>query len=149
MTDESGPITKNTPSANRTKKHSSKHVRYVLVAIGTVSLALGLIGIILPLLPTTPFLLLSAACYARSSDRFHDALLANRVFGPPIKEWHDYRSVAKKTKIVSIIVVIISFGITIGFVLNASLPRIILSVVALGIIIILLLLPTRKNPNKE
>ncbi len=147
MMDESGSISKDAPSTNRAKKHSSKHVRFILVTIGTVSLALGLIGIILPLLPTTPFLLLTAACYARSSDRFHDALLANRIFGPPIKEWHDYRSVAKKTKIVSIIVVIISFGITIGFVLNAPLPRIILSIVALGLIIILLLLPTRKKPN--
>ncbi len=128
---------------NNTKKHSSKHVRLVLILIGSISLVLGLIGIILPLLPTTPFLLLSAACYARSSDRFYNGLLANRVFGPPIKEWRDYRSVAKKTKVTSIIVIIISFGITIGFVLNNPLPRIILSVVALAFIIILLFLPTR------
>ena len=143
-------MTEEAPSTKRAKKHSSKHVRYVLVAIGTVSLVIGLIGIILPLLPTTPFLLIAAACYARSSDRFYDALLANRIFGPPIKEWHDYRSVAKKTKVVSIIVVIISFGITIGFVLNAPLPRIILSIVALGLIVVLFFLPTRrKKPSTE
>jgi hypothetical protein len=132
-------------SKNNTLKHSSKHVRFVLVVIGTVSLVLGLIGIILPLLPTTPFLLLAAACYARSSDRFYNGLLSNRVFGPPIKEWRDYRSVAKKTKITSIIIIIISFGITILLVLDNPLPKIILSVVALGFIIILLMLPTRSK----
>ena len=130
-------------SKNNTMKHSSKHVRLVLVFIGTVSLVLGLIGIILPLLPTTPFLLLSAACYARSSDRFYNGLLANRVFGPPIKEWRDYRSVAKRTKLTSIIIIIISFGITIVLVLDTPVAKIILSAVALGLIIILLLLPTR------
>ncbi|MBE9532147.1 MAG: YbaN family protein [Proteobacteria bacterium] len=130
---------------NRARKHSSKYVRVLLVIIGTVALALGVIGIILPLLPTTPFLLLATACYARSSDRFYNGLMSNRFFGPPIREWRDYRSVTKKTKTTSIIIVIISFGMTIGFVLVTPLPRIILSVVALGIIIILLLLPSRRR----
>ncbi len=136
-------------SKNNTLKHSSKHVRAVLVLIGTVSLVIGLIGIILPLLPTTPFLLISAACYARSSDRFYNALLSNRVFGPPIKEWRDYRSVTKRTKITSIIIIIISFGITIIFVLNNPTEKIILSIVALGFIILLTLLPTRKKNSPQ
>lgn len=138
------PIEEYVPT-NRAKKHSSKHVRFILVVIGTISLALGIIGIILPLLPTTPFLLLATACYARSSDRFYNGLMSNRVLGPPIKEWRDYRSVTKKTKFTSIIIVVISFGFTIGFVLDKELPRIILTVVAIGIIAILLLLPTRRK----
>lgn len=143
--DETQIIAEKTLSGNRAKKHSSKHVRFILVVIGTISLAIGIVGIILPLLPTTPFLLLATACYARSSDRFYNGLLSNRVFGPPIKEWRDYRSVARKTKFTSIIVVVISFGFTIGFVLDNPLPKIILTVVALGIIAILLLLPTRET----
>jgi hypothetical protein len=143
--DETKTIIEEYTPTNRAKKHSSKHVRFILVAVGTLCLGLGLIGIILPLLPTTPFLLLATACYARSSDRFYNGLMNNRIFGPPIKEWRDYRSVAKRTKFTSIIVVVISFGITIGFVLDKALPKIILTVVALVLIAILLLLPTREK----
>ncbi len=143
--DETETIIEEYVPPTRAKKHSSKHVRVLLVIVGTVALALGLIGIILPLLPTTPFLLLATACYARSSDRFYNGLMSNRLFGPPIREWRDYRSVTKKTKVSSIIIVAISFGTTIGFVLDKPLPRIILTVVALGIIAILLLLPTRRR----
>ena len=143
--DEPETIVKEYTPANRAKKHSSRHVRFILVVIGTIALALGIIGIILPLLPTTPFLLLATACYARSSDRFYNGLMANRVLGPPIKEWRDYRSVTKKTKFSSIIIITISFGVTILFVLANPVPRIILSVVALAFIVILLLLPTRRR----
>jgi uncharacterized membrane protein YbaN (DUF454 family) len=143
--DETERVIEEYVPANRAKKHSSKHVRFILVVIGTISLALGIIGIILPLLPTTPFLLLATACYARSSDRFYNGLLSNRVLGPPIREWRDHRAVTKRTKLTSVIVVVISFGFTIGFVLDKELPKIILTVVALGIIAILLLLPTRRR----
>jgi uncharacterized membrane protein YbaN (DUF454 family) len=136
-------------SKNNTMKHSSKHVRILLVLIGTVSLILGLIGIILPLLPTTPFLLISAACYARSSDRFYNGLLNNRIFGPPIREWRDHRSVTKRTKITSVIIIIISFSITIIFVLKNPTVQIILTVVAIGFVVLLTLLPTRKKNSTQ
>ena len=60
-------------------------LRYLLIVFGTFFLFLGLIGIILPLLPTTPFLLLAAACYARSSKKYHSWLLKNKLFGSYIK----------------------------------------------------------------
>ena len=70
---------------------TSRHwwVRYLLMAVGWVSVVLGVIGIFLPVLPTTPFLLLAAACFARSSPRFYQWLINHRQLGPWIR---DYRS---------------------------------------------------------
>lgn len=63
-------------------------LRWVLVAVGTVSVGLGAVGAILPLLPTTPFLLLAVLCFARSSERMHTWLLAHRWFGPYIVNYY-------------------------------------------------------------
>ncbi len=65
---------------------------------GLISLALGIIGIFLPLLPTTPFVLLSAFCFSRGSQRLHDWLLAHPRLGPPIHEWRDHGAISKKAK---------------------------------------------------
>jgi uncharacterized protein len=66
-----------------------KLVRAVLIATGSLSVGLGVVGIVLPLLPTTPFLLLAAACYLRSSRRLHRWLLGNRVVGGYIRRYLD------------------------------------------------------------
>lgn len=60
-----------------------------LLSLGLLSLVLGIIGIFLPLLPTTPFLLLSAFCFARSSVRFHNWLMKHPVLSPPLRDWQD------------------------------------------------------------
>lgn len=60
-----------------------------LLSLGFLSLVLGIVGIFLPLLPTTPFLLLSAFCFARSSARFHHWLMSHPVLSPPLKDWQE------------------------------------------------------------
>ncbi|MBI3132689.1 MAG: YbaN family protein [Acidobacteria bacterium] len=75
-------------------------VRPLLILTGVVSLFLALLGVVLPLLPTTPFLLLSAACFARSSERLHNWLLAHPRLGPFISDWEHggaIRPAAKRT----------------------------------------------------
>lgn len=62
--------------------------RYLLIFIGVTSVALGAIGVFLPLLPTTPFILLALWCFARSSERFHNWLMQHPNFGPLITQWH-------------------------------------------------------------
>ncbi|WP_018692158.1 YbaN family protein [Algicola sagamiensis] len=68
---------------------------------GWISLGLGFIGIFLPLLPTTPFVLLAAVCFSRSSERVHEWLLAHRLFGPIIIDWQRYGVIKRKTKMLS------------------------------------------------
>ena len=97
------------------RKHASPTVRGVLVVVGTVSVAAGVAGAFLPVLPTTPFLLLAAACYARASRRFYNALLNNRTFGPTILEWQEHRSMAYRTKITAIVLMALTLTVSIVF----------------------------------
>ncbi len=76
----------------------SPTARAVLFVAGTGFVALGVIGVLLPVLPTTPFLLAAAACYSRGSARFYYALLNNRLFGPLIREWQRTRTIPRKAK---------------------------------------------------
>lgn len=80
-------------------KHASTALKWLLIGIGTVSVALGIVGIFVPLLPTTPFLLLAAACYARSSQRLNDWLLGNHALGHYIRDYREGRGIPARTKI--------------------------------------------------
>jgi uncharacterized membrane protein YbaN (DUF454 family) len=75
---------------------------------GHLCVALGVIGIFLPLLPTTPFLLLAAACYVRSSERHYAWLISNPVFGPPIRDYQQKRAVRPRTKVIALAFVWVS-----------------------------------------
>ena len=77
--------------------------RIALIFIGLVSLALGIVGVFLPLLPTTPFVLVSAFAFANSSDRLHQWLVDHEVFGPLIANWREHGAISRRTKIISIL----------------------------------------------
>ncbi|MGJ8687139.1 MAG: YbaN family protein [Spongiibacteraceae bacterium] len=85
--------------------------------LGFLFVIVGSIGAVLPLLPTTPFLLLAAGCFARSSQKWHDWLLSNRVFGPIIFRWEQQRCVSCKTKVVALSSMILMGGYTIFYTL--------------------------------
>lgn len=74
----------------------TRRVLYLLA--GWTALGLGVLGIPLPLLPTTPFLLLAAVCFARGSQRWHDWLLSHPQFGPPIHAWREHRAIPRRVK---------------------------------------------------
>lgn len=116
-------------------------VRALLVGIGSISLGLGVIGIFLPVLPTTPFLLLAAACYARSSDRLYGWLLGQPSLGPIITEWRRSRSLPPGVKVRALIVVAITFAVSIVLV-DALVVRFMLLVVALILATFLSRIPT-------
>ena len=77
-------------------------MKILLTILGTISLVLGILGIFLPILPTTPFLLLSAALYFRSSPRLYEWLLAHPYLGPYIKNFREHRAIPLRVKIVSV-----------------------------------------------
>jgi uncharacterized membrane protein YbaN (DUF454 family) len=83
--------------------------------LGFVFLALGALGVVLPLLPTTPFILLSAACFARSSERWHRWLLANETFGPMIRNWEERRCISCRVKTIGTLTMILVGGYSIFF----------------------------------
>lgn len=93
--------------------HRSRLVRGLLWLAGSVSLVLGLIGVVLPGLPTTPFVLLAAACYAQASPRLHAWLLNHRLTGPMLRDWEANRSLTRRTKLVAVVsmLVMVSFSI--------------------------------------
>jgi len=72
--------------------------RWLLVVVGVVSVGLGTVGIFVPLLPTTPFLLLAAACFVRSSDRLHDWLMNHRLYGPIVRGYREHRALPASSK---------------------------------------------------
>jgi len=86
-------------------------------SLGFIFLGLGVIGVFLPLLPTTPFLLVSAGCFAKSSEKWHRWLLSNRIFGPIIKDWQEKKCISLSTKVIAISLVVLSGGYSIVFLL--------------------------------
>ncbi|WP_411184632.1 YbaN family protein [Pseudomonas sp.] len=87
-------------------------IRYALLAIGWLSVALGVIGIFLPVLPTTPFLLLAAACFMRSSQRFYLWLVNHRQLGPWIVDYLEGQGIPFKGKVYAISLMWLSIGLS-------------------------------------
>lgn len=87
-------------------------MRPLWLAAGVISVALGLVGVALPLLPTTPFMILAAACFARSSPRLHDWLWTHRLFGPAIRDWHHHRAIPPVAKRAALAAMAAAFGLS-------------------------------------
>lgn len=88
--------------------------KYFLTLFGLMCVALGIIGAVLPVLPTTPFLILALACFAKSSPRFHQQLLNNRWFGADLQQWEQSRTITRSSKIKAMLLIALTFAISIG-----------------------------------
>jgi hypothetical protein len=110
-----------------------KWVRILLIIAGTLSLGLGILGIFVPVLPTTPFLLLAAACYARSSQRFYDWLLNNKWFGNYIRNYLQGKGVPLKVKVLTLALLWITIGCSVMFAVEVFLVRVFLILIAIGV----------------
>ena len=80
----------------------------VLKVTGVFFVGLAILGVVLPILPTTPFLLVAAACFAKSSPEMQRRLLANKTFGPLIHDWQKYRSIPRKAKRIALLTMVLS-----------------------------------------
>jgi hypothetical protein len=85
-------------------------MRIFWLSVGSVALACGVAGIVLPLVPTTPFLLLAAFAFARSYPALHDWLVAHPRFGPPIRNWNHHGAVSRRAKVAAITVMLLMLG---------------------------------------
>jgi uncharacterized membrane protein YbaN (DUF454 family) len=88
-----------------------KHI--FLIILGWLFILLGVIGAMLPLLPTTPFLILALACFAESSPRFHRMLLNNQWFGPTLAQWEQTKTIRRQIKHKVMLLMTITFAISI------------------------------------
>ncbi|WP_019378996.1 YbaN family protein [Virgibacillus halodenitrificans] len=102
----------------------------LLVIVGSLSLAIGIIGIVLPLIPTTPLLLLAAACYIRSSKKLYNWLITNKYFGSYIENYRSGKGIPLKAKIISILLIWISMSYTVIFVIPLLAVKLLLLAVA-------------------
>lgn len=110
----------------------------VWTAVGVFFLVLGALGAVLPLLPTTPFVLVSAWCFARSSPRMHAWLLSSGVFGPILRNWEANRCVPRRAKITALVMMLGVGGTSIVFAVPPGWPRVAgLALIAVGSVVVL------------
>ena len=88
--------------------------RHLLVVLGWLFTLLGIIGVMLPVLPTTPFLIVALVLFSKSSPRFHQMLLNNAWFGPTLQQWEDNKSLSRRTKYKAFFLIVIAFSISIA-----------------------------------
>jgi uncharacterized membrane protein YbaN (DUF454 family) len=116
--------------------------RWLLMTIGIISVGLGTAGIFLPLLPTTPFLLLAAACFIRSSDRLYQWLIHNRWFGSYIRNYQEHRALPLRAKVIALFLVWTTMTYSVFALVTNLFLRIILLLIAAVVTVYLLSLKT-------
>jgi uncharacterized membrane protein YbaN (DUF454 family) len=129
----------------KNEQYLRKPIKILLIATGTFFIGVGIIGIFIPVLPTTPFLLISAALYSRSSKRFYSWLINNRIFGKFIKDYREGKGIPLRLKIITIILLWITIGCSAIFAIDILWVRIMLVVIAVGVTIHI----TRIKPKKK
>jgi uncharacterized protein len=117
-----------------------------LLVLGSIAFALGVVGLFLPLVPSVPFFIGAAACFARAHRPFHDWMLRHRWIGPPLREWHRHRAMPYWTKVALIVTTLVSFGISIAVFVHPVWLKIALGLVALALAVWLYRIPSRDGP---
>ncbi len=124
-------------------------LRLILICIGWLSVAAGIVGIFLPLVPTVPFLLLAAACFSRSSERFHGWLLKHKRLGPLLHDYLQGTGIPLRAKVTAIGMVWVSFLTSAFIFVQVTWFRVLLLAIASGITVYLLGLPTLQPDNRD
>jgi uncharacterized membrane protein YbaN (DUF454 family) len=127
------------------KLNKDKLKRGLFVFAGTVSLGLACIGIVLPVLPTTPFLLLTAGCYLKGSKRMYTWLLNHKLFGQYIRSYVEGKGVSEKAKALTLALMWIAIGYAALFTVPVLVMQVALFIIALVVTIHVIKLPTYKG----
>ena len=129
------------------KPISERLRRGFFMVVGTISLGLGALGLFLPILPTTPFLLVAAACYYKGSERMHRWLLNNKLFGNYIRNYKEGRGITLKAKAITLCLLWTTICYSAFFIVNMTALQIALFVIAGGVTIHILTIPTFRKPQ--
>ena len=129
-------------TVNKKPQAGSVAGRHLFLFLGWLFFALGLLGVLLPLLPTTPFMLLALWAFSRSSDRLHDWLYSHPRFGPPLRDWRRHGVVSRRAKVVGVSMMSISGVWLVGF---SSIPVHAVVIVCLTMVTTSLYLLTRPS----
>jgi uncharacterized membrane protein YbaN (DUF454 family) len=116
--------------------------KWLLTLAGIVALGLGMTGVFIPLLPTTPFLLLAAACFFRSSDRLYAWLTHHKWFGAYIRHYREHKAITLRAKVVTLLLLWSVIGYSAFGIVTAWWVRTLLGVIAVGVTIHILHLKT-------
>ncbi len=130
-------------------KHANAGVRLAFVLLGCAFVAIGVAGVFLPLLPTTPFMLLAAACFARASTRFYNWLLNTRAFGPAILEWRMHRSIPYRVKLFAIATMALTLSISILWAVKEPWVQVLCAVLGVLLAVWMYRIPSRDAPGSD
>ena len=122
----------------------SRALRAVLMALGWLFVGIGFVGIAIPLVPTTGPVLLAAFLFSISSARFDHWLAHHRVFGPIVRDWRAGRGFTVRLKVTAIVAIAVTFTVTVGFAVDNAAVRIMLIGLAIGLVVYILRLPTKR-----
>jgi uncharacterized membrane protein YbaN (DUF454 family) len=109
----------------------------LLITLGLLFAGLAMLGIFLPMLPTTPLLLVAVACFARSSDKLHERIVTHKTFGPLIRQWNETRSMPRKAKFYALVSIGITGVISISSVQSDDLKLLVTALLAIPVVIII------------
>lgn len=110
-----------------------KIYKYFLIGLGWIFVTLGIIGIFVPLMPTTIFFILAAASFARSSDRFYNWLINHPKFGKFIKDYREKRGMPLKSKVIAVAMLVLAIGSSAYFFTEELIVRLVLILIAIGV----------------
>jgi len=133
--------------SHEVRAHDSRAMRALFVVLGFLFVGTGIAGVVLPVLPATPFFLLAAACFARASARFYNWLLNNPTFGPTIRAWRRHHSIRFRTKIWAILLMSSMLAVsTVFFVADRNVQ---IGLAALGFLLAIWMwrIPSRDRPR--
>ncbi len=116
----------------------------LLKIIGIIFVVLATLGVFLPLLPTTPFLLVASVCFAKSSPKLYKQLNNNKVFGPLIRNWEETRSIPKKGKAIALVSMFVTMSYSM-IILKPWYLKLLLIVLMIGPVIFIYRLPTTES----
>jgi|TARA_B100001996_G_C18353748_1_gene475009 hypothetical protein len=133
-------------NVHKAKESNNFFIKILWIFLGSIFVALAALGVALPGLPTTPFLILAAACYIRSSQKLYDWLISNKTFGPYLKDYREGKGIPKKAKILAISMIVLFVGSSVIFGIENLNLKIAVGVLGLtGLLYVIFKVPVAKD----